>query len=59
MQGRNDLVAPAESPDAIISQIGSEQRELVWWENTGHQLLVIGPHRKAIYRRIAEFLAER
>lgn len=57
MQGHQDNVAPADSPDTIVARIGSEQRELVWWDDTGHQLLVDGPHRQAIYRRVAAFLA--
>jgi carboxylesterase len=58
MQGRDDTVAPADSPDTIIRRIGSAQREQAWWDDTGHQLLVHGPQRKAIFKRVAEFLAE-
>lgn len=56
MQGRADEVAPADSPATIVGRIGAPQPELVWWDDTGHQLLVHGPHREAIYARVAAFL---
>jgi carboxylesterase len=57
MQGRRDDVAPLDSPAIIADRIGSPSRDLVWWEDTGHQLLVEGPHRPAIYERVSDFLA--
>lgn len=57
MHGRNDDVAPLDSPGTIVARAGSERRELVWWDDSGHQLLVEGPHRLAIYERVADFLA--
>jgi carboxylesterase len=57
MQGRDDAVVPRESPTQLMATIGSSRRELVWWEHTGHQLLVEGPHRLAIFQRVAAFLA--
>ncbi|NJM05300.1 alpha/beta fold hydrolase [Candidatus Gracilibacteria bacterium] len=56
MQGRLDTVAPPESAQTIYTRLGSTQKELVYWEDTGHQLLVDGPHRRAIYRRVADFV---
>jgi carboxylesterase len=57
MHGRADDVAPLSSPQTILSQVASPRRELAWWDDTGHQLLVHGPHRQAIYARVAAFLA--
>lgn len=57
MHGRDDGVAPLDSAEAIVAGLGSPRKELIWWEATGHQLLVEGPHREAIYRRVGDFLA--
>jgi carboxylesterase len=56
MQGRNDTVAPAQSAKTIFERLGSAQKEIVYWDDTGHQLLVDGPHRVAIYQRVATFV---
>lgn len=56
MQGRDDSVAPPDSPATITRRIGSPRRDLVWWADTGHQLLVQGPHKAAIYERVAQFV---
>ncbi|MBX0326941.1 alpha/beta fold hydrolase [Oscillochloris sp. ZM17-4] len=57
MHGRADDVAPLGSPQIILGGVSSPQRELVWWDDTGHQMLTHGPHREAIYRRVETFLA--
>jgi carboxylesterase len=56
MHGRNDMVAPLVSAELIMSNISSPQKELVWWDDTGHQMLVSGPYHEKIYRRVGEFL---
>ncbi len=56
MHGRNDLVAPLDSADLIQTHIGSPERELIWWDNTGHQLLTEGPHLQAVHQRVTNFL---
>lgn len=58
MHGRQDTVAPLDSPPTILGRIGSPQPELVWWERTGHQMLVAGPERQTIYERVALFLQQ-
>lgn len=57
MHGRDDRVVLPANAEAIVAGIASERKELVWWEDTGHQMLVEGPHRLAIYERIARFVA--
>ena len=57
MHGRYDDVAPLDSPGIVMARIGSARRELVWWDDTGHQLLMTGPHREAIHARVAAFLS--
>jgi carboxylesterase len=56
MQGRNDEVIPADSADDVMRRLGSRDKQLVWWEHTTHQMLVVGPHREAIYARVADFV---
>jgi esterase/lipase len=56
MHGRNDGVVTHENAEAIHSGVSSTQKELVWWQNTGHQMLEDGQHREAIYQRIAMFV---
>lgn len=55
MQGRDDETVPL-SADEIYRLLGSREKERVWWERTGHQLLVSGPEREAIIERVAQFL---
>lgn len=57
MHGRDDEVAPLRSPAIILEGVASPRRELAWWEAAGHQLLIHGPNRLDIYRRVAAFLA--
>ncbi|MEI7770485.1 MAG: alpha/beta hydrolase, partial [Chloroflexales bacterium] len=57
IHGRADDVAPQSSPQIILSRVASPRRELAWWPDTGHQLLTHGPHRQAIYARVAAFLS--
>lgn len=58
MHGRLDTVAPLDSAEEIAARIGGPRRELVWWDDTGHQMLVEGPHRETIYDRVGDFLGE-
>jgi carboxylesterase len=57
MHGREDDIAPPQSADELNRRLGSAEKKLVWWDQTGHQMLVVGPHREAIYQHIAEFIA--
>jgi len=58
MHGRKDDTSSPAGAEEIIARISSPERHLVWWEETGHQMLVIGPERAAIYARIAAFVAD-
>ncbi|WP_322490319.1 alpha/beta hydrolase [Chloroflexus sp.] len=57
MHGQSDTTADPASAVAIARRIGSAHCELVYWPATGHQLLVAGPYREAIFRRIERFLS--
>ncbi len=56
MHGRNDQIAAPAYATELYTRLASPQRELVWWDDTEHQLLEVGPHRQAIYARIGEFI---
>lgn len=56
MQGRDDTVVTLADAEAIANGIRSAKKDLVWWDATGHEMLVAGPHRDAIYQRIAGFV---
>jgi carboxylesterase len=58
MHGRDDRVIRPENAEAIMAGLASPRKELVWWDDTGHHMLVEGPHRLAIYARIAGFISE-
>lgn len=57
MHGREDAIVPLANAETILRELGSPRKELVWWDDTGHQMLVEGPYRAAIYARIAAFVA--
>lgn len=56
MHGRNDDIAPLDSPLIMMRRLGSRRKELIWWDDTGHQMLMGGPHRMEIYDRVSMFL---
>lgn len=58
MQGRDDVVVLPRNAEAIMSGVASAEKELVWWDQTGHHMLVEGPHRQAIFERVAAFVAD-
>ncbi len=57
MHGRDDAIVAPANAEAILRGLASAQKELVWWDNTGHQMLVEGPHRAEVYARIVAFVA--
>jgi carboxylesterase len=57
LQGREDETIPRTSAERIYGLLGSSQKQLSLWDDTGHQLLVTGPHRERIYATVAAFLA--
>lgn len=58
MHGRDDDTADPAHAEEIMQHLGSTRKRLIWWNDTGHQLLVNGPHREAIYVQVAAFAAE-
>lgn len=56
MHGCCDETIDPANAQVIMDNIGSTQKRLVWWQQTGHQMLVVGPERAAIYERTATFV---
>lgn len=56
MHGRNDDTSPLASAEELVRRLGSQEKRLIWWEQTGHHMMV-GPHREAIFAQVAAFVA--
>ncbi len=58
MQGQHDTNVPLDSANEIYQRVGSVDKELIWFPNSGH-LLIEDAEREEVWRRIAEFIAQR
>ena len=56
MHGRSDTLVTVENAQAIFEGIAAEQKELVFWDSTGHDMLSAGPHLREIFVRISTFV---
>ena len=56
MHGRSDETVTIENAQAIFEGIASQQRELVLWDATGHDMLSSGPHHREIFERVSSFV---
>lgn len=56
MHGLQDRVVHPRSARYIYNHIGSEEKELVWWRNSGHGV-VFDAEREEVWQRIWEFVA--
>jgi carboxylesterase len=56
MQGLHDGVVHPKSAQYIFSRISSEQKELVWWENSGHGV-IFDSEREEVWRTVWEFIS--
>jgi carboxylesterase len=57
MQGENDHHVPADSARIIFEELGSTEKELVWWPNSGHAITV-DSEREAVWAKANEFIAK-
>jgi carboxylesterase len=55
MQGAHDRTIPAESARFIFERIGSADKEIVWFPNSGHAITVDSEH-EAVWARAYEFI---
>jgi carboxylesterase len=58
MQGCRDEWVPSECPSEIFARVSSRDKELLWFEQSGHQL-VDGPERETVWQVVYRFIARR
>jgi len=57
MQGENDHHVPADSAQIIFEELGSADKEIVWWPNSGH-CITVDSEREAVWARAHEFIVK-
>jgi carboxylesterase len=57
MQGKRDRHIPPESAQIIFEELGSAEKELVWWPNSGH-CITVDSEREAVWARAYEFVVK-
>jgi carboxylesterase len=56
MQGRCDRTIPADSAQILFDSLATEDKEIVWWSNSGHAITV-DSEREAVWARAYSFIA--
>ncbi|MGC8787026.1 MAG: alpha/beta hydrolase [Anaerolineae bacterium] len=56
MQGRYDRTIPPDSAQILFDSLGTEDKEIVWWPNSGHAITV-DSEREAVWARAYAFIA--
>ena len=56
MQGRCDRTIPADSAQILFEGLGTKDKEIVWWSNSGHAITV-DSERQAVWARAYAFIA--
>ena len=57
MQGEKDHHIPSDSAHIIFERLGTEEKEIVWWPNSGH-CITVDSEREAVWARAYEFIAK-
>ena len=57
MQSKVEKTVCPVSAEIIYDKVSSKDKELVWYEHSGH-LLALGPEREKVYQRIEQFLVQ-
>ncbi len=57
MQGEKDRHIPWESARIIFESLGTEDKEIVWWPNSGH-CITVDSEREAVWARAYRFIVE-
>jgi carboxylesterase len=57
MQGENDHHVPADSARIVFEELGTAEKEIVWWPNSGH-CITVDSEREAVWARAYEFIAK-
>jgi carboxylesterase len=56
MQGEKDHHIPTDSARLIFEELGSGEKEIIWWPNSGHAITV-DSEREAVWARACDFIA--
>jgi carboxylesterase len=54
-QGRKDMTVAPDSADALAARLGTADKRVVWYENSGHEL-PLEPDAPAMFEEIASFI---
>jgi carboxylesterase len=57
MQGEKDHHVPADSAQIIFQELGTAEKEIVWWPNSGH-CITVDSEREVVWARAYEFIAK-
>lgn len=57
MHSRTDETVPPDNLQRIYDGLGSEQKEMVWWEDAEHVMTEDPDHQQAVFERVAAFVA--
>lgn len=57
MQGEKDHHIPPDSARIIFEALGSADKEIIWWPNSGH-CITVDSEREAVWGRAYEFIAK-
>jgi len=56
MHSRTDLTVTPDNMEHIYAALGSEQKEMVWWDDAEHVMTEDPLHQQAVFERVAEFV---
>lgn len=56
-QARNDQMIDLQSPEIIMNEVESDQKELKWYENSSH-VITFGPEKEQLHQDVYEFLEQ-
>ena len=57
MQGEKDHHVPVDSARVIFEELGTAEKEIVWWPNSGH-CITVDSEREAVWARAHEFIVK-
>jgi carboxylesterase len=58
IQGRKDRTITPDSADALAAQVGSQDKRVIWYENSAHEL-PLEPDAPAMFDEIQRFISQR
>lgn len=58
MHSRTDSTVAPDNMERIFGALGSEQKEMVWWEDAGHVMTEDPGYQQAVFERVAAFVEQ-